>query len=312
MNQRPSKELSAEDCRVLDTLAEGGFDASLLESLSEGDRDRGKAIVSLLGTLDQYPVEDASPELIDATLARIQREEDERPRRMKIETHLEERRERAELGGRRWRFPDLFATAAIVLIAVAVMWPITNTVRQHRMIDLDSANLGENGQAMALYANAHKGASPMQATASVLPDPFDWMNRDQGTYTETVKQQLTPYASNQNDFHRPESTSTDHQYSYQYWQPGDTLLLEGRVVAANANPLSGNTGRITASDALQNADCHGGRGQNVLFGDGSVEWLETSEIDGDRLWDPGTDENGHIVSIITGGSRNQDVIFLVH
>jgi hypothetical protein len=56
MNERPSKELSAEDCRVLDTLAEGGFDPSLLESLSEGDQDRGNAIVALLGTLDQYPV----------------------------------------------------------------------------------------------------------------------------------------------------------------------------------------------------------------------------------------------------------------
>ena len=312
MNERPSKELSAEDCRVLDTLAEGGFDPSLLESLSEGDQDRGNAIVALLGTLDQYPVEDASSELIDATMARIQREEDERPRRMKIETHLEERRERAALGGRRWRFPDLFATAAIVLIAVAVMWPITNTVRQHRMIDLDSANLGENGQAMALYANAHNGSSPMQATASILPDPFDWMNRDKGSYTKNVNEQLTPYASNQNDFHRPESLPGDHQYSYQYWQPGDTLLIEGRVVAANANPLSGNSTQMTASEARQNATCHGGRGQNLLFGDGHVEWLESSEIDGDRLWDPGTDENGHIVSIITGGSRDQDIIFLVH
>ena len=167
MNPRPSKELSPEDCRVLDLLAEGGFDPAGLDDLDEADRARGEAITTLLGTLNQYPVEDASPELVDATLARIQREEDQRPQRMNIEKHLEARNDRA-LGGRRWRFPDLFATAAVVLIAVAVMWPITNTVHQRRMVDLDSANMSENGRAMALYAGANNGSSPMQATWSCL------------------------------------------------------------------------------------------------------------------------------------------------
>lgn len=150
------------------------------------------------------------------------------------------------------------------------------------------------------------------AAASILPDPFDWMHEHQGVYTNHITDQMAPYASHQNDFHLPESDSSDHHYSYQHWQAGDRLLAEGRVVAANHNPLSGSGGRIPASEALQNADCHGNLGQNVLFGDGSVDWLESAQIDGDRLWDPGTDDNGHILGIITSGSRGQDVIFLVH
>ena len=89
MNDRPARELSQEDCRVLDVLAEHGFDASRIDSLAPEDRSRGKAITDLLGKLEQYPVEDASPELVDATLARIQREEDERPERMRIDTQLD-------------------------------------------------------------------------------------------------------------------------------------------------------------------------------------------------------------------------------
>ena len=312
MNPPPSKELSPEDCRVLDLLAEGGFDPSLLDELTDEDRPRGEAISSLLSTLDQYPVEDASTELVDATMARIQREEDERPRRMQIETHLQDRQERA-LGGGRWRFPDLFATAAVVLIAVAVMWPITNTVRERRMIDLDSANLGENGRAMALYAGANNGASPMQATASILPDPFDWMGKHKGDYSTGIHEKMDSYASNHNDFRRPESAPGTNQYSYQHWQPGDSLMVEGRVVAANTSPLgSGSAASLTESEALMNSASHGGRGQNVLFGDGSVQWVDTPHIDSDRLWDPGTDENGQVINLIIQGNRGQDVIFLIH
>ena len=310
MNDRPARELSPDDGRVLDQLAEDGFDPAKIDSLSADDRPRGEAIAALLGRLEQYPVEDASPELVDATLARIQREEDARPQRMRIDNQIERQSEQV-MGGRRWRFPDLFATAAIVLIAVAVIWPITNSVRQQRMVALDSANLGENGQAMALYASAHDGMSPMQATASVLPDPFDWMGKDHGTYSKGVQQNMAGYASSPNDFQRPESKADAHPYSYQYWQPGDSLLVEGRVVAANANPLRAASGRLTAEQAIQNSLSHGGKGQNILFGDGSVSWTETCDMDGDRLWDPGTDENGHIISIIVGGSRGQDVLFLV-
>jgi hypothetical protein len=311
MNPRPPKELSPEDCRVLDLLAEGGFDPAGLDELDAADHDRGEAITALLGTLNQYPVEDASPELVDATLARIQREEDERPQRMNIENHLEARNDRA-LGGRRWRFPDIFATAAVVLIAVAVMWPITNTVRQRRMVDLDSANMSENGRAMALYAGANNGSSPMQATASLLPDPFDWMGKHSGDYSDHIHEKMAPYASNANDFRRPEAAPNTHRYSYQHWQTGDALLVEGRVVAANTNPLSGRSQQYSQSEASQNSLSHGGRGQNLLFGDGSVQWLEAAQIDDDRLWDPGTDENGDVIDIIVGGSHGDDVLFLVH
>jgi len=306
------KRLSENDARVFDELAEHGFDASRSDAFQGEDRERADAICSLLHVLDDYPVEDASEDLVAATLTRVRRAEDEREERMNIQTA---QANSEQLSGRRWHFPDLFATAAMLLIAVGVIWPIANSFRQNRMVALDSSNLTENGTTMASYANANNGTTPMEAAASILPDPFNWMHSDHtGKYNNAIRNECAEYG-NQDDFYRPEASQQSDPYSFQVWTPNTgQLMAEGRPVASNTNPLpSLNTGNpIHVDEATRTTLSHDGLGQNILYGDGSVAMTDNVIINGDRIWDPGADASSIIIRIIEGGDYGEDVIFLIH
>jgi len=305
------RKLSDNDARVLDMLAEDGFDASRIDSLEEGDKPRAEAITNLLDLLEQYPVEEPSSELIDATLARINRAEQERDERMNFNTAASE-----QLSGQRWRFPDLFATAAMILLAVGVIWPVANSVRTNRIVAQDHDNLVENHDGISTYASANNGSTPMQAaaTAGILPDPFEWMGGHSGAHNDAIREASGSHTQ-ANDFYLPGGDPDQHAYSFQVWSPGDDLLNSSRMIASNTNPLPAMRsldGPMDADLALQNSRSHYGSGQNVLYGDGRVDMIEVSEFDGDRIWDPGTTASGYIIEILRGEQGGEDVIFLVH
>ena len=304
--------LSKDDARVLDELLEhGGLESDRIESLSDDDRLRARKIEGLLSLLDAYPVEDASDDLVHATLARINRAEDERASRMNIQTQAEMG---GQLTGKRWRFPDLFATAAMVLLAVGVIWPVMNHARQSRMAALDHDNMGETYEGIAGYASMNNGLSPMEATAGLLPDPFDWMSADSGLHNRMIREQCADHAET-NDFHRPGGTIESDPYSFQVWQPGIDLTSATQPIMSNTNPLigMGDSGLpLPGSEAVRNSHSHDRLGQNILFGDGHVEMLEDSMMMDDRIWDPGTNELGHVIAILKGEIDGDQIIFLIH
>ena len=303
--------LTTEDARVLDELIEnGGLDPEAVERLEGADRERGRRIIALFSLLDAYPVEDASDELVDATLARINRADDARSERMNFQARQGLNQ---QLSGRRWRFPDLFATAAMLLIAVGVVWPVVNHARQSRMIALDHDNLVENHEVMTAY-RGDRGVMPMQSVAGLLPPAFDWMGEHSGLHNRLIREETGDYAR-PDDFHGPEGTLVDAPYSYQVWQPGLDMGAADTPIATNTNPLpsmAAGSAPLTGEDARRNARNHGGLGQNVLFGDGHVRMIEISEIGGDRIWDPGTTAQGHLIAIIRGELDGATSLFLVH
>jgi hypothetical protein len=63
--------LCQADGDLLDRLVDVGFELDKLDGLSEDETTRANRMLSMLGLLDGYPVEDASDTLIDATLAQI-------------------------------------------------------------------------------------------------------------------------------------------------------------------------------------------------------------------------------------------------
>ena len=300
--------LSKRDAEILDTIAEGGFDPARIEELQGEDRARAEAIMELLENLEQYPVDDASEDLVAATLARINRAEEERADRMQVGGPESAG---GQLSGRRWRFPDLFATAAMILLAVGVIWPIANTVQSQRMVSLDASNLSENHRAITTYANANSGRSPMEEVASLLPDPFEWLGKDSGSHNDAIRTQLGDHAS-VDDFHRPEGDPIEHAYSFQLWNDGDDLLVADRPIVGNTNPLPGMGVRILMAEADLPSGSHGDMGQNILYGDGTVELHPQSIIDGDLIWAPEASTGGLIIEIIRGGDRGKDLIFLLH
>ena len=313
MTNRPShKELSAEDARILDMIAEHGFDESTLEKMTESDRKRGVEITNLLGLLERYPTEDASDELVDATIARVRRDESQRLERMRLPEPDSVQRDQADLGGRRFHFPDLFATAAMLLLAVGVLWPIMNYARSGRLVMLDRANLGETGQNIALYASANNGTTPMEASAGILPDPFEWNGRHKGQFSKGVTNAMSGIDSAHDDYHCPETAPSAHPYSFQYWQDGDDLLQASRMLAANTSPVYARDGQIELTHVRIDSPSHLPEGQNILFGDNSVVWIESWEIEGDRIWDIGMDSQGELIDVLMGDNRLPDRFFLIH
>ena len=149
-------DLSSDDRRVLDALIDNGFDIESLEPLSETDRQRARRVSSLFGLMSDYPVEDADPVLIDATLARIDQYEREMDERLRFDQHVD-----GEIVGRRGiPLPNLVSIAAMILIAVSVLWPILSNVRRESIRARQMNNLMLVRSAVENYANDYNGRMP--------------------------------------------------------------------------------------------------------------------------------------------------------
>jgi hypothetical protein len=150
--------LSPDDQRLLDALVECNFDPEALEALTGDEQRRINTLVSLFELLEDYPVEDADESLVHATLARVDRHEEQAAARMVFDSAAESRPI-----GRRFRMPDLISVAAIILIGVSIVWPVTAHL-QRRSIDNGCAN---NLRRMALafdqYSSDNGGMMPARA-----------------------------------------------------------------------------------------------------------------------------------------------------
>ena len=171
-----------------------------------------------------------------------------------------------------------------------------NHARQSRLLALDHDNMRETHEGLTGFAAANSGLSPMEVTAGLLPDPFDWISSDEGLHNRLIREQCDAHAE-ENDFHRPGGTIESNPYSFQVWQAGIDLNSADQPIASNTNPVCG-LGRPSApleiTESMRNSNCHDRLVQNVLFGDGHVETLGECVIDGDRIWDPGTTDKGYV------------------
>jgi hypothetical protein len=151
--------LRPEDERLLDELLESGFDPGVLERMEPEARERGERLIHMLGLLHDYPVEDGDDTLVHATLARIDRFERDRVDRMRIE---EDGDAGSSARRHRFRLPDLVSAAAILLIAIGLLWPAIDYYRQPTVDHQVRADgmTGESGD--------------HSARRSTPPDPAAW------------------------------------------------------------------------------------------------------------------------------------------
>jgi hypothetical protein len=150
----PGGDLSQADRRLLDHLIDSGFDEAALESLPAAERERVERLMSLFGLLNDYPVQDGDDVLVHATLAGIDRYEDERATRLSIET-----------GGvtslrRGFRLPNLISLAAVALIAASVILPIMHNLRKQGQTLKTQNNLRYVMHAVDNYAGDYGGTIP--------------------------------------------------------------------------------------------------------------------------------------------------------
>jgi hypothetical protein len=278
----PQDRLTPDDERVLDALADDGFAPDAKDALPADDRDRAERLEALMHLLRDYPVEDSDDTLVHATLARIDRHEDEKSARLKFDTNAEGR------GARRIRVPDFISVAAVLLIVLGVVIPVLSHVQQ-RSVDLRcSNNLRYAGYAFSQYAADHDGKLPV----AVAGKSISW---DSMANILNLAPLIAGDYCDDGHLNCPGAEHADgvgSSYSYQC-QPSGEELVWGQgprttLILGDRNPLVDAFRSGELIDSLTISLNHGGRGQWVLGSDGAPIWLETPVIGrGDRIWVPG-------------------------
>lgn len=300
--------LSPEDAAAVDALVDAGFD---LAAVPPDLRARAEAARRIFGRLDELPDAgcDADLEAIsDATLLRIDREEALRESAMRIESRTVARQ--------RLRIADLVGVAAVAILAISISVPLANHVRTSRGIEACANGMRTFGGAMSAYARDHDGATPFNA--SLLPD-FRGLFPTDGQYRhgDHLKQLVeSGYCDDASCVGCPNHPDPDGTWSYRVPAGPEDRRLDlapHRVIVGDRNPvielvLGGQRVRVEMCSPE-----HGDRGQNVLRGNGSVEFLREATVTStsgrrDNIWLPpeGEDAIGRPV----GGAA--DDVFLLN
>ncbi|MHC4081157.1 MAG: hypothetical protein ACYS15_02855 [Planctomycetota bacterium] len=297
-------ELSPKDRRLLDALVECNFDPQALEALSPDEQRRVDSLVSLFELLEDYPVEDADESLVHATLARVDRYEEQRASRMAFGNAAEAedlpRRQRV-------RMPDFISIAAVILIGASVVWPLSTQLHR-RAIDTGCAN---NMRRMALafdqYASDFDRAVPI-AQAGVFSN---WNT------TRHNAVNLNPLLDG-GYCDRGHLSCPGHKghygesYSYQWQMPGQRMIWgvdRVTLMLGDRNPLIDGARAGQWMPALTISLNHGGRGQNVLSTDGATIWFVQPLFGhNDNIWLPSG------VAVLQGDIKPKDPadVFLAH
>lgn len=262
----PPPGLVADDAAAIDLLIEHGLDLDAATRARPELSARLAAAAALFGRLDAYPVESPDPQLVDATMARIERSEAEREERMRFQATVDPPQATPALA--RWR--DLVGLFAAAIIILSVGMPIAAWM-QGRSDDAScSNNLRLLGSGIATYFGDH---ASMPVAASLLPDLgslASWHDYKGGGHLKHLAN---------GGYCDPACTCcgrdpTGEGYAYQVPSREARLAWGGAMripAVADRNPIIDLTrrGRVVGSYAMNSPE-HGGRGQNILFTDGSV------------------------------------------
>lgn len=300
--------LSEADRRVLDRLADHGFDPACLESLSIADRRRGERILDQLGLLESYPddvaadlVADPDAELlVDATLARIDREETARAGRMRIGADPA----MSAAGSFRpsFRLADLVAVASVAIIVTTVAIPLVRSTRETAGRADCMNTLRQLAMGLDAYAEDFGGAMPVTAGFSLAGRPGgpSAMGDPIGAWSRSRNgENLAPLVNGGyctgSHMRCPCDRHGGSGFGWAYRIPTPNFSWEGSdrvAVAADRNPLIDLTSAgLPIGSVVVNSENHGGEGQNVLWSDGSIEFLSVP-----CLQRPGPADHPHLTA----------------
>jgi hypothetical protein len=287
--------LGDADAAAADRVLEDGFDPDR----SPAD-DREAAVHDLLGLLEAYPVEPASDDLVNATLARVARSEAEREGRMSFQNT-------PELGRRRVRLPDFFAVAAALLFAVGIGYPLLNAIDSQQRVLHSRNRLGALNGAIAGFAGDWNGSLPFDRTlmseeddAGTLPCAVggDWSRH---LHQLADQQRLASghlYVGDDPVVARP---LVSYRVAWRLKTFRPDLHQPTDALAGDPNPvIVAFRQHVRPCPATQGSMAHDGRGVVILRFDGSTPFLETAETSGhDAIWvdddyDPGLGESQKI------------------
>ena len=283
-HQNNPLSLTPADTAAFDRLASEGFDAELLSGLSGDEQQRGEVAASLLGLLEHYPADELSDEdqqtLVDATMARIRRAEDDRRDRMQMDNHP------VMLGrGLRFRIAEGLAVAAVIAMATAALWSFGTTARDRAMSAGSRRNLGDLHAGMTSFFEA-TGGHAMQDAAS----PVGELLHGGPAKTLNIQQVVLAGYCPAGALVNPRRPGCGHGgFSFAVLAPGhEPHLASGQMIlAGDRNPaLAGLLEGETYTEAMSDPPWHARliEQPSVLFSDGHTEDLKHATHGLDGVW----------------------------
>ncbi len=204
---------------------------------------------------------------------------------------------------RRVRMADLVSVAALLALGTAVVWPAVSSVRANAQRMACRSNLAEASMGFGQYAGDNRASLPM-ATASLGGTP--WWNVGQPAQSNSANlftlararyasPQVLSCCSSPACVNAPARDAMDWRclgdvtYSYRVmfgghnpgWRAGSAS-----VVLTDRSPVVLRAARGEVIFPGENSPNHDGRGQNVLFADGSARWEPSPVVGGDNIWLP--------------------------
>lgn len=304
--------LPDDQARVLDALLESRVRGPQLRGASAefkgvepADQAAAQRLRDVLALLDQCPVGDVPADLVERTMARVRQADASRRMTLAVEPRQI---------GRGFPAREVMAVAAMLLVAVSMLWPVFSRVREQANRVSDRSNLAMAGRAISYYAqdnadqlprrlaqpgdtwwNVGKPAAmnePVESNSAhlMLAARENYINLDalQSPAVDRTPRRLTPDGL---DWAAPEYVP--YSYQNQFSVHGTRLNTARHMpVMANKNPLfvpreGGQMGmRFNQNMPLNsNSMAHHGTGQHVLFTDGSVNWMTTPILEnGDNIY----------------------------
>ncbi len=260
-------------------------------------REQVQALQRTLAPLDRWQAPPADAGFVDAVMARV---ETSSPLAY-VAAHTALPPETPEQQGHRRPFislPELFALAACVALFLSVYFPMMSTSKAQRQQIACGTHLASLSQGLQTYARANDGFLP-RADGAVnvnwlqTPQRQHWRPLIQGRFVaprslfcDTTTGERYDEATVRRNVDAFLSDQGIRFYNVQHANAGGSRLnLRFRMpLAADPNPMFAD-GRVDPAGQASNSPAHGGRGQNVLFNDGSVEFLKTPLVaPADNIW----------------------------
>lgn len=265
-----SIRLTTHDEEALDRLVEHAFDLdAAIAALPSADptlERRLRAAHDQFLRLESYPVEPPDASLVDATLARIARDQESQRDRMRLANVP------VAIGSsRRWHDFIALACAAILLLSVGV--PVMSWIQGRNAESMCASNLRTLGTGVAAYLQDHKSLPIAAGFGADLAKLADWSSYRNHKHLDALVHGgycAAGCAACGND------TTGEGYASHIPSEAAMRTWVGGMRIPAIAdrNPVIdlSRRGRVIGTFTMNSPE-HGGRGQNVLFSDGSVEFV---------------------------------------
>lgn len=288
---QPEAELTPRDREALDAWVLAGYNSARVPTSLRQRAMRHHELSALVTSVDAAPAGD----LVERTLAAVnQAREASGPYQFRGSWRSD------------FRMADLVSVAAMLLIAVSVIWPVMSNARSQATKFACADNLRTVASAMSQYAGSNRDQLPM-ATASLGGGRWWDVGSTSGSSNSSnlftlARSGFASLASlacpgnptacrgepapDAHDWRNLEEVS----YSYQIMFGPSRRTLHGpdRVpVLADRSPVVLRAVRGEVIYPWENSPNHAARGQEILYSDGSARWYRTPALqNGDNIWLP--------------------------